>query len=61
MSWRQNQQNIGTGLGQSEEPGLQMQKCVHRDVISLRHEQLPDASLVWERGDGFRVGNNLFG
>lgn len=34
VSWRQNQQNIGTRLGQREEPGLQMQKCVHRDVIS---------------------------
>lgn len=33
-SWRQNQQNIGTGPGQGEEPGVRMEKGVNSDVIS---------------------------
>lgn len=33
-SWRQNQQNIGTGPGQREEPGVWMEKGVNSDVIS---------------------------
>lgn len=33
-SWRQNQQNIGTGPGQREEPGVWMEKAVNSDVIS---------------------------
>ena len=34
VSWRQNQQNLGTGQGQREEPGLQTEKWVNSDVIS---------------------------